>query len=77
MPGCAMPPGFFAFLSKTFFPVMQLGALSCRDLVRKGEKEQLLLSFMARKGVRTYEAIFFSNYIENQFDYLCKRAMGR
>lgn len=41
---------------------MQLGALSCRDLVRKGEKEQLLLSFMARKGVRTYEAIFFSNY---------------
>lgn len=62
MPGCAMQPGFFCVFIENFFTVMQLGALSCRDLVPNGEKEQLLLSFMARKGVRTYESIFFSNY---------------
>lgn len=40
---------------------MQLAALSCRDLVRKGAKEFNPLPFMARKGVRNYEAIFFSD----------------
>jgi hypothetical protein len=56
---------FFCLL-KTFLKNslsnMQQTALSCRDLVRKEIKEQDSLPFMARKGVRNHEAIFFSDY---------------
>src|SRR5699024_5099930 len=47
---------------KVFLSNMQQITLSCRDLVRKEIKEQNSLPFMARKGVRNHEAIFFSDY---------------
>lgn len=35
---------------KVFLPAMQLEALSCRDLVRKGKKELLLTPIHGMKG---------------------------
>jgi len=35
---------------KVFLPVMQLAALSCRDLVRKGAKELTLTPIHGKKG---------------------------
>jgi len=37
-------------LFKVFLPVMQLAALSCRDLVRKGTKELTLTPIHGKKG---------------------------
>ncbi|HGP0715213.1 TPA: sigma-70 family RNA polymerase sigma factor, partial [Streptococcus pyogenes] len=38
-------------------------------------KEQGSLPFLDRKGVRNMKPSFFQTTIENQFDYICKRAM--
>jgi len=37
-------------LLKVFLPSMQLAALSCRDLVRKGIKELMLTPIHGKKG---------------------------
>ncbi len=54
---------------------MQLTAFSCRDLLRKGAIGTSLTLFQDRKGVRNMKPSSFQQTIENQFDYICKRAM--
>ena len=41
----------------------------------KGDKRARLTSFPRQKGVRNMKPSSFQTTIENQFDYICKRAM--
>lgn len=54
---------------------MQQTALLCWDLVQREKKEHSSLPFITRKGVRKMKPSSFQTTIENQFDYICKRAM--
>src|SRR5690625_5220873 len=54
---------------------MQQTALSCWDLVQRETKEHNSLLFITRKEVRKMKPSSFQTTIENQFDYICKRAM--
>lgn len=54
---------------------MQQTALSCWDLVQREKKEHSSLPFITRKGVRKMKPSSFQTTIENQFDYICKRAI--
>jgi len=66
-------------LSKTFLKVflsnMQQIPLLCWDLVQRETKEHSSLPFITRKGVRKMKPSSFQTTIENQFDYICKRAI--
>lgn len=54
---------------------MQQTALLCWDLVQREKKEHSSLPFITRKGVRKMKPSSFQTTIENQFDYICKRAI--
>lgn len=54
---------------------MQQTALLCWDLVQREIKEHSSLPFITRKGVRKMKPSSFQTTIENQFDYICKRAI--
>lgn len=54
---------------------MQQIALSCWDIVQREKKEHSSLPFITRKGVRKVKPFSFQTTIENQFDYICKRAI--
>ena len=57
------------FISNATNPPFTLG------LRVKGINEQGSLPFLDRKGVRNMKPSSFQTTIENQFDYICKRAM--
>ncbi len=69
----------FFCLPKTFLKVflsnMQQTDLLCWDLVQRERKEQSSLPFITRKGMRKMKPSSFQTTIENQFDYICKRAI--
>src|SRR5699024_9773115 len=54
---------------------MQQTALLCWDLVQREKKEHSSLPFSKRKEVRKMKPSSFQTTIENQFDYICKRAI--
>src|SRR5699024_11785177 len=54
---------------------MQQTTLLCWDLIQRGTNEHSSLPFITRKEVRNMEPSSFQATIENQFDYICKRAM--
>src|SRR5699024_5694854 len=69
---------FFCLLKtflKVFLSNMQQTALLCWDLVQREKKEHNSLPFITRKGVRKMKPSSFQTTIENQFDYICKRAI--
>src|SRR5699024_11001848 len=47
----------------------------CWDLIQRGINEHSSLPFITRKEVRKMKPSSFQTTIENQFDYICKRAM--
>lgn len=54
---------------------MQQTTLLCWDLIQRGTNEHSSLPFITRKEVRNMKPSSFQATIENQFDYICKRAM--
>jgi|SRR5699024_1265833 len=60
---------------KVFLSNMQQIPLLCWDLVQRETKEHSSLPFITRKGVRKVKPSSFQTTIENQFDYICKRAI--
>jgi len=54
---------------------MQQMPLLYWDLIQRGTKEHCSLPFITRKEVRKMKPSSFQTTIENQFDYICKRAI--
>ena len=69
---------YMLFLFRTFYKVylsvMQQIPFTL-GLRVKGDKRAGSLPFLDRKGVRNMKPSSFQTTIENQFDYICKRAM--
>src|SRR5699024_12742853 len=63
------------FYTHSLHDALPISTLLCWDLIQRGTKEHSLLPFITRKEVRNMKPSSFQTTIENQFDYICKRAM--